>query len=66
VKPETQEFLESLTEDDIKHIRKALKTFGIVETLGSFVKWMFLLLLAVAVSISQFGDSIKKIVDWVR
>lgn len=63
MKPETQEFLESLTEDDIDRIKKALKTYVVVEALGTFVRWAALSLLAIAVGVQQFGDSIKKIID---
>lgn len=66
MKPETQEFLESLTEEDITRIKKALKTYTVVETLGWFFRWLFISLLAIAVSITQFGDSIKKLIDWFK
>lgn len=66
MKPETQEFLENLTDEDITRIKKALRTYVVVETLGWFLRWAAISVLAIAVAISQFGDSIKKIIDWTR
>jgi hypothetical protein len=63
---ETKKFLEELTEEDVKRIKKAIKTYVFVEALGWFLRWTFLTFLAIAVSITQFGDSIKKIFDWFK
>lgn len=63
---ETQKFLESLTEEDIKRIRSSLKTYQRVETLAWWIKGIAITALAVAVSITQFGDSFKKIIDWFK
>jgi hypothetical protein len=66
VNDETRKFLESLTEEDIEKIRKALRTYTFVEALSWVLRWLVISLLAVAVSITQFGDSIKKIFDWLK
>jgi hypothetical protein len=63
---ETQKFLDSLTEEDVKRIRSALKTYTRVETLAWWLKAVALTALAAAISITQFGDAIKKIIDWFK
>ena len=63
---ETKKFLESLTEEDIEKIRKALRTYEFVEALSWVLRWSVISLLAVVVSITQFGESIKKIFDWLK
>ena len=61
MKKEVQEFLESLEEDDIHKIRKALKVYDTVETLGWFFKWLALSVLAVIVFVTQIKEHIVKL-----
>lgn len=61
MKKEVQEFLESLEVDDVHKIKKALKVYDTVETLGWAVKWLAISVLSVVVAITQFKDSLVKL-----
>lgn len=63
---ETQKFLESLTEEDIKRIKSALKTYVVVETLSWWIKCLALSGLALLVSLSQFTDAARAIKEWFK
>lgn len=65
-KKEVESLLQDLTEEDVERIRTTLKALRIVETLGFIVKWSFVSLIALAIGISQLGDSVTKIIKWIR
>lgn len=61
MKKEVREFLESLEEEDVLKIKKALRVYDSVETLGSIVKWLLVSILSIVVAITQFKDSLGKL-----
>lgn len=61
MKQEVRAFLDSLEETDVVKIKKALKVYDTIETLGSIAKWVFLSALSIIVAITQFKDSLGKL-----
>jgi len=66
VNEETQKFLESLTDEDIKRIKSSLRTYERVETLAWWLKGIVITGLAIVVSLSQFSDGFKAIKEWFK
>lgn len=66
MKPETQAFLESLTDEDIARIKSSLKTYERVEVLAWWTKMVALTALALVVSLTQFADAFKAVKDWFK
>lgn len=65
-KKEVEDLLQDLTKEDVERIKTTLKALHIVETLGFVMKWSFVSLIALAIAITQLGDSIAKVIKWVK
>ena len=65
-KKEVEDLLQDLTKEDVERIKTTLKALHIVETLGFVMKWAFVSLIALAIAITQLGDSIAKVIKWVK
>lgn len=63
---ETKEFLVKLRPDEVKTLSEGIRLVGAVRTVGIFVKWVIVGILGVAVGIVMFGESVGKILIWLR
>ena len=63
---ETREFLAQLRQEDIKTLKDSLRLVTAIQTVGSFIKWLIVGILGIAVGIVMFGESVAKILMWFR
>lgn len=63
---ETQEFLARLRPDDIQTLEEGVRLVNAVKTVGTFVKWMIVGVLGLALGTVMFAESVGKILGWVR
>ncbi len=63
---ETREFLARLRPDDIQTLEDGVRLVNAVKTVGTFVKWLIVGILGVALGTVMFAESVAKIVGWVR
>lgn len=63
---ETQKFLSRLDENDIKLLEEGLVMVRSTLTIGRFMKWVVLCVLAVVVGMVSLYDNVVKIVGWFR
>lgn len=66
MKPEVQEFFDSLTPRDIENLQAAINTYKRIQTAGWIIRWAFVSFVAIVISVSQFGDALAKIKEWFR
>lgn len=61
---ETQEFLASLSKDDIDALKTGLPIFKRVMGTGQVLKWLAFVLVSILAGIVLLGESIAKILSW--
>lgn len=63
---ETREFLARLRPDDIQTLEDGVRLVNAVKTVGTFVKWMIVGVLGLALGTVMFAESFGKIIGWMR
>ncbi len=63
---ETRGFLSDLTRDDIQTIQAGLPILKMVIGFGRVARWMAIALLSIMAGVLMLGESIQKIIGWVR
>ena len=63
---ETQKFLSRLQEEDIKLLEEGLDLVRATLTVGRFLKWVLIGLLAVLVGTVSLYDNVLKIIGWFQ
>lgn len=64
--PETKEFLTSLSREDVRTIRSGLPIIRAIIGFGVVTKWLAIAALGILGGIVMFGESIAKIMSWLR
>lgn len=64
--PETKEFLTSLSREDVKTIKSGLPIIRAIIGFGKVTKWLAICALGLLGGIVMLGESITKIVSWLR
>ncbi|KQU69680.1 hypothetical protein ASC75_24875 [Aminobacter sp. DSM 101952] len=62
----TREFLAQLREEDIDTPNAGLKLVVATMTVGNAVKWLIVGILGLFAGVVMFGESIARIVAWLR
>lgn len=63
---ETREFLARLRPEDLATLEDGVRLVGAIRTVATFVKWLIVGILGIAVGIVMFGESVAKILAWFR
>lgn len=61
---ETREFLARLRPEDLATLEEGVKLINAVKTVGTFVKWLLVGILGIAVGTVMLWESIQKILTW--
>lgn len=64
--PETQKFLTELRGDEIETLEAGIRLVRSIQTVGSFVKWLLVGIVGIAVGTVMLADSIQRIWQWMR
>jgi len=64
--PETQDFLTSLSSEDVQTIRSGLPIIRAIIGFGKVTKWLAIFALGLLGGIVMLGESITKILSWIR
>lgn len=64
--PETKEFLTSLSREDVRTIRSGLPIIRAIIGFGVVTKWLAIAALGILGGVVMFGESIAKIMSWLR
>jgi len=64
--PETQEFLINLRPDEVRTLNDGIRLVRSIATVATFVKWVIVGILGIAVGIVMFGESVAKILMWFK
>ncbi len=64
LQPKTQEFLSQLREEDIALMAEGLELVRATRTVGRFLKWAIIALLAVLVGATTLYENVVKIIGW--
>lgn len=64
--PETKEFLTSLSREDVRTIRSGLPIIRAIIGFGIVTKWLAIAALGILGGVVMFGESIAKIMSWLR
>lgn len=63
---QTQKFLSRLDEEDIQLLEEGLVMVRSTLTIGRFMKWVVLCVLAIVVGMVSLYDNVVKIAGWFR
>lgn len=63
---ETKEFLINLRPDEVRTLNDGIRLVRSIATVATFVKWLIVGVLGIAVGVVMFGESVAKIAAWVR
>lgn len=64
--PETKEFLTSLSREDVRTIKSGLPIIRAIIGFGVVTKWLAIAALGILGGVVMFGESIAKIMSWLR
>ena len=62
LKPETEEFLSQLREEDIETLKEGLRLVNAVKTVGTFVKWVVILLFGIFIGFIMLWENTMKLI----
>ena len=62
---ETQEFLEDLRPEELSLLREAIRFMGAVKTVGTFVKWLIILICGSFIGAVAFGEALMKVKNYL-
>lgn len=63
---ETKAFLNDLSRDDLNTIRSGMPIIRAIIGFGKVTKWLAILALSILAGVVMLGESIVKIIGWVR
>lgn len=63
---ETKAFLNDLSRDDLNTIRSGMPIIRAIIGFGKVTKWLAILALSLLAGVVMLGESIVKIIGWVR
>lgn len=63
---ETREFLARLRPEDLATLEEGVKLVNAVKTVGTFIKWLLVGVLGIAVGTVMLWESVQKIVGWLK
>ena len=61
----TKRFLAGLRPDEVDTLNDGIRLVRSIATVGSFIKWMIVGILGLAVGLVMFGESVAKIMAWM-
>lgn len=64
--PETQKFLTELRGDEIQTLVTGIRLVRSIQNIGSFVKWLLVGILGIAVGTVMLADSVQRIWQWIK
>ena len=62
----TKQFLAGLRPDEVDTLNDGIRLVRSIATVGAFMKWLIVGILGIAVGIVMFGESVGKILTWLR
>jgi len=63
---ETKDFLINLRPDEVRTLNDGIRLVRSIATVATFVKWVIVGILGLAMGVVMFGESVAKIVAWFR
>lgn len=63
---ETKQFLTSLRPEEVQTLNDGIRLVNAIRTVGTFMKWVIVGILGFVVGVVMLGDSIAKIIGWIR
>lgn len=63
---ETREFLAELSPDDVKTLKAGLPIVRAIIGFGKVTKWIAITLLGILAGVVLLGESVAKIIGWLR
>lgn len=63
---ETQSFLLSLREDEVRTLNDGIRLVNAIRTVGTFMKWVIVGGLGLIVGVVMLGESLGKIIAWFK
>lgn len=64
--PDTQAFLSELSSDDITALKTGLPIWKRIMATGQVLKWLAIAILSILAGVVLLGESIVKIIGWVK
>lgn len=64
--PETQKFLTELRGDEIQTLVTGIRLVRSIQNIGSFVRWLLVAILGIAVGTVMLADSVQRIWQWIK